>query len=114
MSDDPKHRGRIQVQGGGLEESESWAKEHPPTSKEGLDMLKKLKSRLSKKEQEERKNEFKKAEKFIKAAGEKDGVDAPVSKSIMKKGSKNKRIDIEVIVGIAFVSILLLILRKLF
>lgn len=110
MSDKPKNRGRIQAQGGGIEESESWACENPPTWEEGIEKLEKLREKLSKSEQKNREKLFDKAERFIKAAGEKNGVSAPVSKKFQKKGSKDVRIDIEVIVGIAFVSITALII----
>ena len=110
MQDPPKHRGRIQAQGGGIEESESWAKEIPPTWEEGLEKLEKLKEKLSKKERENRKELFDKAERFIKAAGKKGGVTAKVTKKIQKKDSEDVRIDIEVIAGVAFVSLLLLLI----
>ena len=62
MQDSPKHRGGIQAQGGGLEESENWAKETPPTWEEGVGMLEKLKTKLPEKELENRKELLSKAE----------------------------------------------------
>jgi hypothetical protein len=110
----PKHRGRIQAQGGGIEESENWAKDTPPSMAEGLEMLDNLKKKLSKKEQENRKELFDKAERFIKAAGKTGGVTAKVTKKIQKKDSEDERIDIEVIAGIAFISFLfILVVYKL-
>ena len=110
MSNSPKYRGRLQAQGGGLEESESWASDNPPTLKEGLSMLEKLKNKLSKKEQNNRQELFEKAEHYIMSAGEKDGVDAPVKKTFLKKGSRDVRVDIEVILGVAFVAGILLLI----
>ena len=43
MSGNSQHRGRIQAQGDGLEESEAWASEKPPTWEEGLNFIEKLK-----------------------------------------------------------------------
>lgn len=108
MQDPPKHRGRIQAQGGGLEESEKWARDTPPSWEEGLEIVEKLKKKLPKKELENRKELLDKAEQFIKAAGKKGGVSAQVSKKIQKKDSEDVRIDIEVIAGIAFISFLLI------
>ena len=76
---------------------------------DGLEMLNNLKGKLSPKEQENRKELFEKAERFIKAAGETKGISAQVSKSFLKKSAKGVRIDIEVILGIAFVSLLLVL-----
>ena len=104
-----KHRGRIQAQGDNLEQSVSWSQDEPPTVGDGLEMINELKSKLSYADLLLRKNEFEKAENFIKNAGLKGGVDAPVSKSIKVTGTKSSRIDIEVIKGKAFVSIILFI-----
>ena len=103
--EEKKHRGRIQAQGGGIEESESWAKDSPLTVSEALNYLENLKDKLSKTEYELRAKEFEKAEKFIRQAGENGGVDAKVSKTYKVKGTKDIRIDIEVISGTAFVKI---------
>ncbi len=108
MFSSPKHRGRIQAQGGGVEESEKWALEKPPTWQEGISMLNNLEEKLSPREQENRQELFDKAEDYIKAVGEKGGVDAQVSKTFLKKGSRDVRIDIEVILGTAFISLLCL------
>ena len=109
MSDTPQHRGRIQAQGDGLEESEAWASEKPPTWEEGLNFIEKLKNKLSKRDKELRKKPFKKAERFIKNAGQNNGVDAPVSKTFSNKEKPEIRVDIEVRKGIAFVTILIIL-----
>jgi hypothetical protein len=103
--EEKRHRGRIQAQGGGVEESESWAKDEPLTLEEGLEYLETLKNKLSKTDYEQRAKEFEKAEKFIRQAGENGGVDAQVSKTFKVKGTRDVRIDIEVISGTAFVKI---------
>lgn len=104
-----KNRGRIQAQGGGIEESVSWSQENPPTVADGLSLVQELESKLSKSELELRSKELEKAKNFIQNAGEKGGVDAQVSKSFRVDGTKDVRIDIEVIKGKAFISILFLV-----
>ncbi len=47
-----KHRGRLQAQGENLEESENWAQDEPPTIKDGLKMVERLKEKISNKELE--------------------------------------------------------------
>jgi hypothetical protein len=103
------HRGRIQAQGGGLEESESWAMSVPITVDEALELLESLKNKLSSKELKVREKEFDKARAFIVQAGENGGVDAQVSKTFKVKGTKDLRVDIEVIKGRAFVKNLILL-----
>jgi hypothetical protein len=98
-----EHRGRFQAQGNGLEESEPWAKEEPIKVSEALALLEKLKDKIPKKEYERRKREFKKAEGFVEKAGENGGVFAKLSKTFKVKGSKDERVDIEVLSGHAFV-----------
>jgi len=114
MNDPPGNRGRIQAQGGGVEESESWAAENPPTWQAGLNMLHDLKKKLHKSERKNREELFEKAEGYIRAAGKKGGMDAPVTKSFKKKNSKDVRVDIEVILGVAFVSMAILLIAIIF
>ena len=52
---------------------------------------------------------FLKAKKFIIQAEKNNGVDAPVSKTFKVKGTKDVRVDIEVIKGKAFISILFIL-----
>ncbi len=100
------HRGRIQSQGGNIEDSEKWNFQKPiscTTAKSKSDILK---NRHTKREQTIRANAFQKAKKFIdisKIAGGIEVVDKPISKTFMVKGSNNKRVDIEVKKGKAFV-----------
>lgn len=97
------HRGRIQAQGGGLEASVSWVQLKPPTAAEGQAMLQALQTQLSPKDLRARATAFQKAGKFIDNAGKAGGVSAPVSKTFLVKGTRDIRVDIEVITGQAFV-----------
>ena len=100
------HRGRIQSQGGNIEDSEKWNFQLPisrDTAKNKVDILK---SRHAKREQKIRADAFVKAKKFIDVsaiAGGIEVVDKPLSKTFMVKGSKDQRVDIEVKKGKAFV-----------
>ncbi|MEM0992399.1 MAG: hypothetical protein AAGI49_05145 [Bacteroidota bacterium] len=49
-----KHRGRWQAQGGGLEESESWAQDEPLSKEDGQRLLNQLKEKLSKQDLKDR------------------------------------------------------------
>jgi hypothetical protein len=97
-----KHRGRIQAQGGGLEKSVSWSQDKPLSAKQGLSLLSRLVNKLTKKERADREKPIKRTERFINTAGKSGGVFAPIFRSFMAKGSKDKRIDIEVRSGRAF------------
>lgn len=98
-----EHRGRFQAQGGGIEESESWAQASPLTVAKAFELLKRLMARLHKKDYEKRKVPFQKAQAFIAEAGKNGGVSSPVKQSFKVKGSKDERVDIEVLGGKAFV-----------
>lgn len=97
------HRGRIQAQGGGLEASVPWSQMDPPTASEGLSMVESLKAQLTSKQLKVRAKGFQQAERFIKNAGKAGGVSAPVSRTFLTQGTKDIRVDIEVITGQAFV-----------
>lgn len=96
------NRGRIQSQGGGIEESESWRQEKPLQAFYAHVKTNSLELRHSKVEKELRKVSFNKARNFIDAAKNSGGVTHPVSKSYPVKGDKNRRVDIEVHEGVAF------------
>ena len=102
-NDSLEHRGRFQAQGGGLEESESWAQDEPLKLSIALSLLEKLKNKLSPKDRKIRKKPFSKAERFVNTAGQNGGVFARLSRTFLVKGSKDKRVDIEVLSGKAFV-----------
>ena len=94
-------RGRIQAQGGGLEESVSWTRTDPPTKSEGLQMLRALKDKLSRSDLKKRQVAFDKAENAIRNAPE-NGIDAQYIKTFQNKGAKDIRVDLEVRAGSAF------------
>ena len=98
-----KHRGRVQAQGEKLEASEAWAQNEPPTEKDGLEMLDKLKNKIPKKEAEKRKIAFEKAAKFINQASLTNGIDSPANVTFRAEGYTKERIDIEVKKGKAFI-----------
>ncbi len=98
-----KHRGRIQAQGKKLEASETWSQNKPPTKKDGLNMLEKLKNKIPKSEAKIRETAFKKAAKYIEQASKNGGLNATAFNSFNVKGTKRERVDIEVRTGIAFV-----------
>jgi len=74
-----EHRGRLQAQGGGVEESENWAQTKPLSVKNALELLRRLIAKLSLKDYERRKREFGKAEQFIVGVGENGGIYAKTS-----------------------------------
>lgn len=100
---DDDHRGRIQAQGGGTEKSKSWVRRHPPTVGDMLRMADSLESQLTNRERKDREQPLEQLRRFILSAGAGGGVAAPVSKSWLKRGSRDVRIDLEVIKGMACV-----------
>ncbi|MFK7796448.1 MAG: hypothetical protein AB8E82_03265 [Aureispira sp.] len=98
-----KHRGRIQAQGGGIEESESWAQDEPLKIAKALLLFKQLIAKLSPKDQIKRQRAFKRAQQFAEQTSETGGAHARLSRSFKVKGSRDERIDIEIISGKAFV-----------
>ncbi|KAA3622600.1 MAG: hypothetical protein DWQ02_25755 [Bacteroidetes bacterium] len=103
-----RHRGRIQAQGDGLEESESWAQDEPLTKKEGLSILEKLKLKLKKSDYLLRKDQFEDAKRFIENID--GGIDAVKKKTFRNRKTKDARIDIEILGGTAFITVILIIL----
>lgn len=101
MSDEgtPQHRGRVQAQGDGIEQSVSWSISSP-TAVDGHRMFRELYAMLTPAEQRAREDAFILAHQFIARSASKGGVDAPVSKSFPK--GRTVRVDIEVIKGKAF------------
>ncbi|MGH7172350.1 MAG: hypothetical protein ACRELG_18900 [Gemmataceae bacterium] len=102
-SSDPQHRGRIQAQGGGTEQSVPWARHTPPTESAMLKMCDDLEVKLSEREKNDRAQPLAQLRRFIRSAAQGGGVSAPVSKSWLKRGSKDIRIDLEVVKGMACV-----------
>lgn len=97
------HRGRFQAQGNGLEESESWAQDKPLSISKALFLLRSLAAKLNLNDFTKRKKAFEKAEEFVNNASENGGVFAVKKKTFKVKGSKDERVDIEVLGGKAFV-----------
>ena len=101
--DDPlglaKNRGRVQAQGTHIEESVSWDTDKPVTVKDVQDKLEELKRKLSKRDLKDREEAFKKAKNFIENGNSCNGLDAPISKTFMVKGTKHECVDIEIISG---------------
>jgi len=98
-----EHRGRIQVQGDKIEESESWAKNEPLSKEEGVMMLENLKNKIPKNEAKIREEAFIKASKFIKN-GPYQVVTKPITKSYKVPDTEHERVDIEIQKGIAFIN----------
>src|SRR5258708_1637799 len=104
MAGSPPHRGRVQAQGGGTEESIAWAQEFPPTESAVLAMLDELKNKLTPAEQQARAGAFREARQFVRRAALAGGVTAPISKSFPRQPLKGGvRVDFEVIAGQACV-----------
>ncbi len=107
-----KHRGRIQAQGGGLEESVNWAQDDPLTKEDGLVLLSELKKKLSDKEFKKRAQQFEQAERYIENV--EGGIDAVKKKTFRNRKTKDVRVDIEVLAGTAFIIVLLFVLLVIF
>jgi hypothetical protein len=92
------------MQGGGIEESCRWARDEPLTASEALDMLGLLANRLSENERQRRGGAIACARTYINLCRNAKGVNAQVSKSCQVRGDReNRRVDIEVSAGKAFV-----------
>ena len=97
------HRGPFQAQGEGLEESESWNEEHPLQALKGHHLLSGLQLKIPAREAAIRRDSFIKAHRFIDSAASSCGV-TPCKKSFPVRGSRSgRRVDIEVLSGLAFV-----------
>jgi len=95
------HRGRLQSQGGGLNDSTPWAQSVPLKHKSAIRMSQALEAMASRKEKKLRADAHNKSRAFINAA-KAAGGSGPTSKTYMVKGDKNRRVDIEVRDGEAF------------
>jgi RHS repeat-associated protein len=101
---DPRHRGRIQAQGGGYEDSEPWNQGTPLTLFDGYAKLDALANRMPPREYRARIFAIEAARVWIGRVGQAGGVSAQVSKSFEEPNARRgERIDIEVIEGLAFV-----------
>ncbi len=96
------NRGRIQAQGDGCEESESWAQKNIPTKQDGYDKITKLKKKLTKSQRQQRQRCFFKVKEFIQRAPH-EGYDVNHSKSYTPiPPYKDVRVDVEIIQGKVF------------
>jgi hypothetical protein len=99
----PEHRGRIQAQGGGLEDSEPWAQTFPPPKAQGIAQLEGLFARLSDTDQEIRARACTQIQGRILGGP----ISAPFIKSYYAPPGLqvwgDERMDLEVRVGLAFV-----------
>lgn len=103
-----EHRGRVQAQGGSIEESEPWDRRDPPTVADGHAKLDAVRSRLSDRERAFRDSAFDQAHRAVDRAGDVGGVPQdsryPWRKSYPEPArADGRRVDLEVHSGIAFV-----------
>ena len=100
-----KLRGRVQAQGGGIEESVPWAQMFPPTESEGHRILDVLHDRLTPAEQRYREQAFEQAHQLVRRAAATIGG-MPVDKKSFPFPPRRdrRRVDVEVQLGIAFVA----------
>jgi len=97
-----EHRGRIQAQGGGVEESEPRTRPSPLLTSEALRLVDILEDRLTTIEADRRRDAFVSARRFIRNAAPR-GV-GPTKKSWPSPPRRDqRRADIEVQKGLAFV-----------
>lgn len=96
------NRGRIQAQGIGCQESESWTQDNVPTKNDGITFENALKGKLTKKEIQDRQSCFLKFERFINKAP-KNGYDDNIKSSFTPYPPiRDVRVDVEIIKGRAF------------
>lgn len=95
------HRGRVQAQGGGVEESEAWAQSDVPNKSDGYCMTVSLKRKLRKKDLKKRERSFKKLDKFIGNAPS-AGYDYSSQSYTPFPPQGDVRVDVEIKKGKAF------------
>lgn len=96
------HRGRLQSQGGGLNDSKPWAQPAPLKHKSALGMSHALEAIASRKERKLRVDAHNKSRSFMNSAQAAGGT-GPTSKTYMVKGDPHRRVDVEIRDGQAFV-----------
>src|SRR5713226_9134697 len=100
------HRGRVQAQGADMQrtESEPWARSTPPKVSEVLDFLDTVWGRLSKAEQRDRAECYRKVRQLIQNRQTVGPIDAPFIKSFTNRKMRGGiRLDVEVLTGQACV-----------
>jgi hypothetical protein len=105
--DGTDHRGRIQAQGAGIEESRSWAQDTPLLATDALDMVAEIETALPASERAFREVAFQKARDCIRSAAVAGGITPdrrPWKKSYPQppRGDR-RRVDLEIWAGTAFV-----------
>src|SRR5260370_32567867 len=100
--DAPPHRGRVQAQGGGTEESVPWTQTSAPTVADVLRILDELEAKLTPAEKKYREEAFGQARAFVRNVPA-PGLSARTSKSFPRNTAGDIRVDIEVIAGLACV-----------
>ena len=103
-TDPPQHRGRIQVQGGGLELSFPWARPTPMTKVEGLAGLAGLKAMLTRGQLADRDDAFLDAAAFITATLHTcpPDISRTFQNRTVRQRRGDERVDIEIRTGVAF------------
>lgn len=92
------------MQGGGINDSGAWAQALPLTAADGQAMLRRLQARLPPRELGMRLQTIVAAHGFIDRCEAVGGVPAQVRRSFNVSGDRqNRRVDIEVVSGVAFV-----------
>ncbi|GAC1475310.1 MAG: hypothetical protein NVSMB9_27520 [Isosphaeraceae bacterium] len=100
------HRGRVQAQGGGVEESEPWTQDDPLLVADGQQKLVVLRDKLIPVEQAFRHGAFLDAHRFMERAADAGGARAGTKKSYPQPTRKDqRRVDIEVHKGLAFIKL---------
>src|SRR5690242_5335882 len=102
-SEKPVHRGRIQAQGGGTEESEAWAQASPPSLSDVMGLIDRLEARLTPKERRIRERGFAQLRRAVEHAAKTGGVWARCIRSFPQPPLGDIRVDLEVITGRACV-----------
>jgi hypothetical protein len=102
---DPEHRGRIQVQGGGLELAFAWARPAPMTKVEGLAGLTGLRLAINRGQLSLRDEAFASAADFIAATLHTcpPDISRTFQNRIVRQRGGDERVDIEIRTGTAFV-----------
>lgn len=101
-----QNRGRFQVQGKNIEDSNSWAQHTPLLAITGIELLNNLHGRLKTGDAKIRSKGFAKCRMFIAAAEQNGGVNiSNMGKPLIKSFPKNftERLDLEVHLGLAFI-----------
>lgn len=100
----PVHRGRVQVQGGGVEKSRNWTQAAPRTKADGLADLDSLKQELTRSQLKERDQAFERARRFIETTVYTAPPDLHRTYQNREVVARNgpERVDVEILEGTAF------------